>query len=392
MNDQAAELIIGNLETETRNSPGHPSLNGNVELSIIVPTFNERENVQELVNRLQTCLSGVQWEAIFVDDDSADGTAEQVRQIARRDPRIRCVHRIGRRGLSSACTEGMLASSAPFLAVMDADCQHDERVLPRMLELLRKGDADLVVGSRYAEGGGIGSWSKSRARMSRFATQLSRSVIKQDLSDPMSGYFALRREVLDSTVRSLSNLGFKILLDIMASSPRALRLKEVPYEFRNRHAGESKLDSHAMWDYLMLLLDKTVGHIVPVRFIAFGIVGAVGVALHFLVLIALFRVMTSSFSISQASATVAAMTGNFAMNNALTFKDKRLRGWRWLKGWVSFMLVCSVGAFANVGIASYLFTRQTAWALAAVAGIAVGAVWNYSMTNVYTWGNPSHTA
>jgi len=392
MNDQAAELIIGNLETETRNSPGHPSLNGNVELSIIVPTFNERENVQELVNRLQTCLSGVQWEAIFVDDDSADGTAEQVRQIARRDPRIRCVHRIGRRGLSSACTEGMLASSAPFLAVMDADCQHDERVLPRMLELLRKGDADLVVGSRYAEGGGIGSWSKSRARMSRFATQLSRSVIKQDLSDPMSGYFALRREVLDSTVRSLSNLGFKILLDIMASSPRALRLKEVPYEFRNRHAGESKLDSHAMWDYLMLLLDKTVGHIVPVRFIAFGIVGAVGVALHFLVLIALFRGMTSSFSISQASATVAAMTGNFAMNNALTFKDKRLRGWRWLKGWVSFMLVCSVGAFANVGIASYLFTRQTAWALAAVAGIAVGAVWNYSMTNVYTWGNPSHTA
>jgi len=392
MNDQAAELIIGILKTETRNSPGHPSLNGNVELSIIVPTFNERENVQELVNRLQTCLSGVQWEAIFVDDDSADGTAEQVRQIARRDPRIRCVHRIGRRGLSSACTEGMLASSAPFLAVMDADCQHDERVLPRMLELLRKGDADLVVGSRYAEGGGIGSWSKSRARMSRFATQLSRSVIKQDLSDPMSGYFALRREVLDSTVRSLSNLGFKILLDIMASSPRALRLKEVPYEFRNRHAGESKLDSHAMWDYLMLLLDKTVGHIVPVRFIAFGIVGAVGVALHFLVLIALFRVMTSSFSISQASATVAAMTGNFAMNNALTFKDKRLRGWRWLKGWVSFMLVCSVGAFANVGIASYLFTRQTAWALAAVAGIAVGAVWNYSMTNVYTWGNPSHTA
>jgi dolichol-phosphate mannosyltransferase len=357
-----------------------------VELTVVVPTFNERENVLEVVQRLDSCLRGYHWEVMFVDDDSPDGTADRIREMARQDRRIRCIQRIGRRGLSSACTEGMMASSAPYLAVMDADCQHDETVLPRMLELLKAGEADIVVGSRYIDGGGIGNWNDSRAKMSRFATRLSRVVVKQDLSDPMSGFFAFRGDVLNPTVRNLSNLGFKILLDLLASSPRPLRLKEVPYEFRNRHAGESKLDSQAMWDYLMLLMDKLVGHILPVRFIAFGLVGAVGVALHFMILTTLFRGMGLSFPLSQASATIAAMISNFALNNALTFRDMRLKGWRWARGLALFVLVCGIGALANVGIASYLFTRNSMWVLAAFAGIVVGAVWNYAMTAMYTWG------
>src|SRR5580658_3201134 len=231
-----------------------------VELSVIVPTFNERDNIAEVVARLDKCLSGVPWEAIFVDDDSPDGTADRIREIARQDRRIRCIQRIGRRGLSSACTEGMMASSALYLAVMDADCQHDETLLPRMLEILRSGQCDVVVGSRYVDGGGIGNWNESRAKMSRFATRLSRAVIKQDLSDPMSGFFGLRREALELSVHNLSNLGFKILLDLVASSSRPLRLTEIPYQFRNRHAGESKLDSQAAWEYMMLLADKLVGH------------------------------------------------------------------------------------------------------------------------------------
>lgn len=357
-----------------------------VELTIVVPTFNECDNVWEVVQRLDSCLRGYAWEVIFVDDDSPDGTADQIRKMARQDRRIRCIQRIGRRGLSSACTEGMMASSATYLAVMDADCQHDETALPRMVELLKAGKADIVVGSRYIDGGGIGNWNASRAKMSRFATRLSRLVIKQDLSDPMSGFFAFRGDVLNPAVRNLSNLGFKILLDLLASSPSPLRLKEVPYEFRNRHAGESKLDSQAMWDYLMLLLDKLVGHIVPVRFIAFGLVGAVGVVLHFAVLTTLFRWIGLSFAVSQASATIAAMISNFALNNALTFRDMRLKGWRWARGLALFVLVCGIGAFANVGIASYLFTRNRMWVLAAFAGIVVGAVWNYAMSAMYTWG------
>jgi dolichol-phosphate mannosyltransferase len=371
---KGAEISIERTESQT------------VELTIVVPTFNERDNVLEVVQRLDSCLRGYAWEVMFVDDDSPDGTADRIREMARQDRRIRCIQRIGRRGLSSACTEGMMASSAPYLAVMDADCQHDEMALPRMVKLLKAGEADIVVGSRYVDGGGIGNWTASRAKMSRFATHLSRMVIKQDLSDPMSGFFAFRGDVLDPAVRNLSNLGFKILLDLLASSPRPLRLKEVPYEFRNRHAGESKLDSQAMWDYLMLLLDKLVGHIVPVRFIAFGLVGAVGVVLHFTVLTTLFRGMGLSFAFSQASATIAAMISNFALNNALTFRDMRLKGWQWARGLALFVLVCGIGALANVGIASYLFTRNRMWVLAAFAGIVVGAVWNYAMSAMYTWG------
>jgi dolichol-phosphate mannosyltransferase len=355
------------------------------ELTVVVPTFNERDNISELVSRLEQCLRGKAWEVIFVDDDSTDQTAARIREIARQDPRVRCIQRIGRRGLSSACVEGMLASSSPYLAVIDADCQHDETVLPRMLELLQSGEADVVVGSRYTAGGGIGSWNESRARMSRFATRLSRAVIKHDLSDPMSGFFALRREVLELAVRNLSSVGFKILLDIIASSPTPPRVKELPYEFRNRHSGESKLDGQALWSYLMLLADKFIGGIVPVRFVSFAVIGGVGVFVHLAVLGILFRAMSLSFTLSQAVAAAIAMTSNFTLNNALTYRDMRLKGRRWVTGLVTFMLTCSFGALANVGTASFLFKRHTFWVLSALTGIVVGTVWNYAMTATFTW-------
>lgn len=362
------------------------------ELAIIVPTYKEGENVRELVRRLDGCLRGRSWEVIFVDDDSPDGTADVVREIAQRDRRVRCLQRIGRRGLSSACIEGMLATSAQYLAVMDGDLQHDETLLPDMLDTLKGHSLDIVVGSRYVGGGGLGEWAKSRANISRFAIKLSRLALKADLEDPMSGFFMLRRQVLEDSVRELSGIGFKILLDLFASSPRPLRFKELPYEFRTRQAGESKLDIQVAWEYLLLLADKTVGQILPVRFLSFSIVGALGTAVHFLILTTLYLYMSVRFVESQAAATVIAMTFNYAINNELTYRDIRLRGWNWLKGWVSFSSACSVGAFANVGIASYLLSdTDTRWALAAISGIIVGAVWNYAVTMVYTWRKPKES-
>jgi dolichol-phosphate mannosyltransferase len=355
------------------------------ELSVIVPTFNERENVDELIARLGDALGPDAWEVIFVDDDSPDGTARFVRELSRRDGRVRCVQRVGRRGLSSACIEGMLASSAPYLAVIDGDLQHDETQLPRMLEIIKRGDADIVVGTRYAQGGGVGGWDGSRVAMSAFASRLSRFVLKSDLSDPMSGFFMLRRDWMETAMRRLSGIGFKILVDLFASAPRPPRFVEVPYQFRARKLGESKLDSVAVWDYLMLLLDKMIGHLVPVRFVSFGIVGSVGVVVHFLVLGTLFNVAGAPFDVGQAAATLTAMTSNYALNNILTYRDMRLRGWRWLRGWFSFLIACSVGALANVGIASYLFERDTQWVLAGLAGILIGTVWNYVVTMLYTW-------
>jgi dolichol-phosphate mannosyltransferase len=356
------------------------------ELSIIVPTFNEKDNIAELIRRLVSCLGDVSWEVIFVDDDSPDGTAAVVREHASTDGRVRCLQRIRRRGLSSACVEGMLASAAPFLAVMDADLQHDEGLLPQMLEILKAGELEIVVGSRYAPGGDVGDWDARRARMSRVAIRLSRVVMPAELTDPMSGFFMMRRSVLDGSVHKLSAIGFKILTDLFASFPRPLRYMELAYSFRLRQAGESKLDSVTAWDYAMLLLDKLIGQWIPVRFLAFSIVGAAGVAVHFAVLSLVFHVLHHTFVMGQGIATFSAMTFNYAVNNVLTYRDMRLRGWRWFTGWVSFVLACSIGGFANLGVASTLYGLGHGWFPAAFAGIVIGAVWNYAVTMILTWG------
>jgi dolichol-phosphate mannosyltransferase len=338
-------------------------------LSIVVPTFNEAANVEALVRGIETVLVDVPHEIVFVDDDSRDGTVGVLRDLCRRDRRIRMVHRIGRRGLSSAVVEGIQSTTAPYVAVMDADLQHDESILPRMLEILRGDEAELVVGSRYVEGGGMGAWSQSRQDISRFATWLAGLVIRTPLTDPMSGFFMLKRDAFDNAVRNLSSQGYKILLDIVASLPEPPRVAEVPYTFRTR------------------LADKLVGHILPVRFIMFLAVGGLGVFVHMAVL-ALFHVSAGQpFMLAQTEAMMVAMTFNFYVNNLLTYRDKRLRGWKALRGLLSFYLVCSVGAFANVGIAEYIHGQDYSWALSGFAGILVGAVWNYAASAAVTWRN-----
>ena len=355
------------------------------ELTVVVPAFNERANVLPLIELVGSALEGVPWEMIFVDDDSADGTAALLRQVAQREPRVRCIQRIGRRGLATACIEGVLASSAPFVAIMDADLQHDERLLPKMFEILKTEDCDLVVGSRYIEGGGLGDWSGHRAGISGFATRLSRLVCKADIADPMSGFFMMRREVFERAVHRLSGQGFKILLDLLASSPGQIRLKEIPYQFRRRLHGDSKLDTLVAWVFGMLLADKLVGHLIPVRFALFAFIGAVGLAVHLAVLRTTLAIPGSDFTKAQATATLVAMTSNFFLNNLFTYRDQRLRGVRLVRGLVSFYLICSVGAIGNVGIAAYVFAADNVWWLAGIAGAIVGSVWNYAVSSVFTW-------
>ena len=364
---------------------GARRLIGPVELTVVLPTFNERENVAPLIARLEEALAGIEWEAIFVDDDSRDGTAAHVRAIGRHKPYIRCLQRLGRRGLSTACIEGVLASSAPFLAVMDADLQHDETLLPRMLAALKGKTLDIVIGSRYAAGGGVGEWDRSRVRMSDLASRLSRLVVKAELSDPMSGFFMIRRPAFEDAVRDLSGQGFKILIDLFASSPRPLAFAELPYQFRLRQHGESKLDTLVAWEYLQLLLDKLVGHVVPVRFALFAMIGGLGLVVHLAVLGLVLNALGLGFTAAQSVATLTAMTSNFLLNNWFTYRDRRLRGWRFLRGLVSFYLVCGVGAIGNVGIAAYVFHADQAWWLAGIAGAIVGSVWNYATSAVFTW-------
>jgi dolichol-phosphate mannosyltransferase len=380
------------------------------ELTVIVPTRNERDNVGPMVAALATALPGIRWEAIFVDDDSTDGTGAEVRRLATLDRRIRLVHRIGRRGLSSACIEGIQASAAPYVAIIDGDLQHDERVLPQMLAVLRAEPIDIVVGSRYVDGGGVGEWDARRVGMSAFATKLGQWVLRVPLADPMSGFFMIRRDAFDRAVRRLSAIGFKILIDILASSPTPLRVRELPYVFRNRLAGESKLDAFVAWEYLMLLGDKLFGHLVPIRFAVFGTIGVIGIGVHLTALSIGLRLpagpealaewireqvpsafgfdltefMTAGMA-AQGGATLIAMVFNFTLNNLLTYSDRRLKGWGFWRGLVSFCAVCSVGLIPNVSIFRLLQGSDNAWWIAGIAGALMSSVWNYAVSAVVTW-------
>jgi dolichol-phosphate mannosyltransferase len=355
-----------------------------LELSVVIPTLNERDNVLRLFGRLAFALDAFEWEAIFVDDGSTDGTVAEITELARFDRRVRLITRFGRRGLASAVVEGMLSSTAPVVAVIDADLQHDETLLPHLVKAVASGGCDLAIGSRYATGGSIGEWSDIRAKVSRVATKLAGLVMPRPLADPMSGFFAVDRAALVAAAPHLTGTGYKLLLDLVASSPVPLRTVEFPYRFQARDAGESKLDAMVMFEYAELILDKTVGRFVPTRFILFAMVGTFGLVVHLATLWLCLHALGLRFSAAMLVATVTAMTFNFALNNVLTYRDRRRRGLGLVYGLLSFYAVCSLGAFANVGVGTLLYGRSSWW-LAGAAGAAIGSVWNFAVGGVVTW-------
>jgi dolichol-phosphate mannosyltransferase len=354
-------------------------------ISVVVPTFNERDNVTRLYRKLEAALVGIAWEVVLVDDNSPDGTWDVVRDLARHDGRVRCIRRLGRRGLSGACIEGILACSAPYAAVMDADLQHDESQLPRMLSLLQGGQAELVVGSRYIEGGSAASFEKRRASASAIATEIAKRVLGVSIADPMSGFFMIRRDRFEQLAPELSTQGFKILLDIVATAHGKLRTVEVPFTFGSRLHGESKLDSMVALDFLGLVLAKLTNDVVSLRFLMFAMVGGTGLFVHLGTLYVALKLFEVPFAEAQAAGAFVAMTSNFILNNFFTYRDQRLKGFAILGGLLAFYLVCSVGLFANVGVAFSVYDQEPIWWLAGAAGALMGVVWNYAMSGLFVW-------
>jgi dolichol-phosphate mannosyltransferase len=358
---------------------------GALELAVVIPTYNEKANIAAIVERVERVLAGTCHEIIFVDDDSPDGTSEAVRSIALHRHNVRLIRRIGRRGLSSACLEGMMSTAAPYVAVMDGDLQHDESILPRMLTQARDGQLDLVIASRHVEGASMGEFAAQRVRLSNLGLALSRAVLHVTVSDPMSGFFLADRRFIDDSIYGTSGVGFKLLVDLLASAKRPVKFAEVPYTFRLREAGQSKLDLMVGFEYLYLVLDKLTGGLIPPRFAMFTVVGSAGVVIYLAALGLLYSEGHASFQTSQIVATLLAMTANFLLNNLFTYRDARLRGSRLLTGLLTFYAACAVGSAINLSVSGDLLRHGLPWILSGLAGLAISSVWNYGVTSVTTW-------
>jgi dolichol-phosphate mannosyltransferase len=383
--DGTEKGIVMVMTRELRAVSAFEALRSAPELTVVVPTLNERDNVSDLIERIAAALQGVDWELMFVDDDSEDGTAQAVKAVGRTDARVRCIKRIGRRGLSGACLEGILASQAPYVAVIDGDLQHDESLLSSMLDVLRGGRADLVVGSRYSAGGsrdGLAGW---RRASSRWATSFTRSLLGAQLSDPMSGFFMIRREPVEQMAHQLSTQGFKILLDIVMTARGRLLLVELPYRFRPRFRGSSKLDTRVLLEFVGLVLAKATNDLLGARFVLFALMGLIGLGAHFLVLSAAFGALGIAFGSSQTAATLAAIPVNFTLNNFITYRSQRLRGRRFLEGLLRFYAVSLMGAISNIGVGNWFFATNSVWWVAGLAGAIMGVTWNYAVASVFVW-------
>jgi dolichol-phosphate mannosyltransferase len=353
-------------------------------ITIVLPTFNERGNVAPMVERIDRVLAGVPWEAIFVDDDSPDGTAAAAREIGARDSRVRCIRRVHRRGRASACIEGMLAAQARYVAVMDADLQHDEAALPEMLKTLREGGADFVVGTRYSEGGSAAGLEGLRQSISRFAGRVAQVLLRVRVSDPTSGYFATTRDVVDRLAGELATDGFNTMLDILANRKVRLRVAEVPYGFRAREHGESKLGARVAIDFGALLLSRFTANLLPQRFLLFCIVGLTGIGVH-LVALAALKWVGVGFVAAQSTAALISIASNFWLNNVLTYRDRTLRGLDALKGLALYALICSFGFLSNISVAEWIFSIDRTWWIAGFTGALISAVWNYAVSAALVW-------
>lgn len=357
------------------------------DLSIVIPTLNERGNIEPLVSKLESVLESIDWEVVFVDDDSSDGTAERLYEMACENARVRLIRRMKRRGLSSACIEGMASCASSFLAVMDADLQHDESLLVDMYSVLANDDCDLVAASRFLGTEQPGGLTESRRRVSNLGNMLANVVLQQHLTDPLTGFFMLKSDVFQEVHRDLQGEGFKILVDILGSAKRPLAIQELPLNFRERHAGSSKLTLTVGLEYLSLLLGKLNQRLLPMRYIWFVLVGLSGAALHLLTLKTGLDIFGIPFWEAQTMATLVAMTSNYTLNNLVTYRDTTLSGRAWWLGLIKFYVICSLGMLANVKISNDLFAAGLSWWLAGLCGAIITSVWNFSVSSILVWRN-----
>jgi dolichol-phosphate mannosyltransferase len=368
-----------------------PLRRGLPKVSIVLPTYNEKTNVVPISKHLLEldCLYNL--EIIFVDDDSQDGTAEVVRELAHHHSEVRLIRRVGRAGLSSAIKEGILDATGDLVVVMDCDGQHDPATVLAALRQLQETGADLLIGSRFHPEAKILGLSAKRERNSIWANAVARFSLPgyRQLTDYMSGFFVCRLQAVLPYVRLIDVNGFKFLYELLAISGGRLKVAEVPLQFLPRISGESKLNLAVVWDLGISILHTLLLRSVPRRAISFALVGATGIATHLLIYFLIRHFFEATFEVAQLFSVVGAASTNFLINNILTFRNQQLKSWSLLLGLLRFLLVTSMGMVANVGVSSALYHRTTGQPLVAMfAGIAVDFVWKYAASSRFVWNTP----
>lgn len=360
-------------------------------LSVIVPTYNERANIAPMVASLDRALGSLPWEVIFVDDGSPDGTAEEVRSIARHDRRVRLISRHNRRGLASAVVEGGLAAVGEVVAVMDGDLQHDESVLPELYRRVASGEADIASASRFLEDHAReGLSSDQRLALSNRGISMANRFFGLQLTDPLTGFFALRRDKLEAAVPRLSGLGFKILLDLITSMDKP-RVSEAPFRFRQRVAGESKLDRRVMYDFFLFFMEKWIGRFAPIpgTWLSTALIASLGILAHLALVIPAVSLFDLPFAPAQIAAAVLSVLVIFSANNWVSRSDAMLKGARFWQGLAVFCLMSAIGVATNVGVA-VLIQRdfpELVYVLPATAGALISVVWNFMAGKAFGFWN-----
>ncbi|MFA5628669.1 MAG: glycosyltransferase family 2 protein [Dehalococcoidales bacterium] len=367
----------------------------NKSVSLIVPAYKEKDNIQPLVTRLAAALGGYNYEIVIMDDNSRDGTEELVEALAKEFP-VRIIVRRDKKGLASAVVDGFSYTKSDIIVVMDADLQHPPEVIPSVIKAIEDG-ADIAVGSRYIEGGGCEGWSLLRRIISKGAAFISHVFLPstRKINDPMSGLFALKRDVLKGA--DLNPSGFKILLEVLMLG-KWNSVVEVPFMFVTRSRGESKLNTKQQLDYLkhIFSLMRRTGELT--RFIKFSIVGGTGVIVN----LGLYALLTRYGGFSPIDNTSAGILSgnialtisietsiitNFILNNFFTFSDRNTGGvLSFFKRLLNFNLICLIGALIQIGVTN-LFAVVFGFhdIVAVLIGIIIAFLWNYLLNNFLTW-------
>ena len=362
-------------------------------ISIIIPTFNEVKNINSLIDKLVNLLKDIEYEIIVVDDDSPDGTADEVSKLMEINKNIQLISRFGRTGLSSAIKEGLIFAKGEYLIVLDGDGQHDASCVLDLVTEIRESNADIVIASRFLNQSLLSGLSEKRSLGSKLANRAARISLSskyQNLTDYLSGCFCINSKNTESLIKKIEINGFKFLYELLALSKGRLLIKEIPLIFKERNYGKSKLDLAIIWDFLISIFHNISYRILPRRAISFGLVGISGVFVQLLITLTLTNIFLIDFKSALPFSVVCAATSNFLINNQLTFRSNRLRNLDLLRGLLKFLLVASLPVIANIGIATafYQYISSDTF-IAQLAGIAIVYAWNYLASSLFIWNNPS---